>query len=116
MHGIDRFGQLSAARLIDAARVDPGVQQTLSSCLLACMLDFEVSFLVPHSVGSSISHLLEEDLFILPGVRQDSVRVFWNPDKLLEPYCLRIDEPHNDTSSVETEQLRQYRVFQCFLA
>ena len=42
VHGVDRLGQLRAARLVDAARIDPDVLEAVSPRHLACPSDLLV--------------------------------------------------------------------------
>ena len=69
-HGIDRLGQLGAARLIDAARVNPDILPALTRRQGTASFDLGKS---GHFVTIAALHVLERYLFLSPCVREDSI-------------------------------------------
>ena len=72
-HRVDRFGQLGAARFIDAARVDPKVLQAIRGSLRAAERELSIPRL---ALASVLLDVLKGDLLVIvtPGVRKDSIR------------------------------------------
>lgn len=100
-HGVDSLGQLSAARLVDAAGIDPSVLESTPRCLQAGPIN-----LLPPDLGRPRSlstcrrhHLLEGDfLAIDPRVRENGVAWNFVPNKLPKPSGVHVDEPHRGRS------------------
>ena len=93
-HGIDRLAQLGAARLVDAAGINPDVFEPLSSCGLGCSFHFCKA----GQLGSlvKIFDVLEEDLLLLPRVRQYRIARSLVTNELREFEGGCVQQPHGD--------------------
>lgn len=76
-HGVDGFGQLSAAVLVDTTCVDPREIESIIASIFTETFDLSISYFMPgHIIW--VQHLLERYLFLflLPAVRKDGI-FFW---------------------------------------
>ena len=105
-HGVDRLGELRAARLVDAARVDPHPAVAVRRGDLAAPPDLvgwikEVARagLGALAAGTEGVNLLECVLLFVPDVREDSVPVgdfFWG-DVVVQLCPVGTQQPHLET-------------------
>jgi hypothetical protein len=77
-HGVDGFGQLGAAILVDATYVDPGEIESIIASLFAEIFDLSISHFLPGYI-IWVQHLLERYLFLflLPAVRKYGIFVWY---------------------------------------
>jgi hypothetical protein len=80
-HGVDGFGELFAARLVDTAGVYPEVLEAISGSLFPAESKFFVAFLVfPYAVP----YFLKPHFLISPKVRQDGIARQMPAEELFE--------------------------------
>jgi len=93
-HRVDCFCQLSTARFVDAASVDPNVLQPLLERQSTCFGYLSIS-LFSYYIGQH--HVLEGHLFLAPRMRENSVRLadcIHRFQCIPEPLASRIEQPH----------------------
>src|SRR3569833_546721 len=93
-HGVDGLLQLDGVGLIDAARIDPDMQVTISSRLLAASSD--LSWPTSRVLVSVSNDILEGQLLMIfpPCVRQYGVRRHGLMEEVLERERVYVEETH----------------------
>lgn len=125
-HGIDSLAQLGRALLVDAHGIAPKIMNAVTAGLLACLHDLVVAGLPVDAVvpdvraltldgarGEQLLPLLEDDLLVAPGVRQDGVLLAGGLPGLEEEVGLGVDETHGDGGMYNGVDLVMWMWFWC---
>jgi hypothetical protein len=95
-HRVDSFRKLSAARLVDAASINPSPLKTILLAFLTKVQNLNVACFgrKRQGVGDVKLKFLQRYFFGAPGVREDDIGRWLGVDKFSELQGIEVEEAH----------------------